>query len=392
MSKRNKFLAVVVLFLAILYVSTEGEPLDWTPGYYETGTKPMDTKIFFDQLSGLFKDRKIRKVYHTFYEYAKNGNLDTLESNQNYISISNKFKMDEVSFNTLLDFIAKGNHAFISARSFPDFVKDTLGFKMGFDPVPIGLPENELGFYFSDAKLRYKNKLKQNITYIKDSVTFLKLGYMIDRKKEKQINFVIVPFGKGVFYIHTQPEIFTNYQLLDAEDTGYLETLISYLPESTVYFNHNMKQDPNLSTSPLRYILTQPALKWAWYLCVIGMGLFMYFNGKRRQRIIPELPEKINTTTDFVKTMSNLYHESQAYNNIIHKEITYFLEYIRNKYHLSTEKLDENFNKKLALKSAKDVNKIRTLIEMINRMRGQQFNSKSPLIDLHKKIEAFYKK
>jgi hypothetical protein len=147
-----------------------------------------------------------------------------------------------------------------------------------------------------------------------------------------------------------------------------------------------------LSDSPLRYILSQPALKWAWYLAVIGTGLFMIFNGKRKQRIIPDLPKKANTTTEFVKTMSNLYHETEEYNNIIHKEIKYFLEYVRSTYHLSTEKLDEKFIKNLTLKSGNNIEEVRSLIVMISKMKDRHFTTKVPLINLHKKIETFYKK
>jgi len=392
MAKREKIIATIVVLLAIFIVSSGDEPLDWTPEYNETGTKPLDLKIFFDELPALFGDQPVRKVYNTFYEYKKEGFLDTLQTGQNYISISDRFLMDKVSFNDLLTFAGDGNTVFISARSFPSYVKDTLKFKTAYDPIPVTVKKNELGFYHTDAKLDYKSKLKENVTFIKDSTTFKKLGYMIDRKQKKQTNFIAVPFKKGLIYIHTHPEIFSNYQMLEADNTDYISTLISFLPEAPVYFNRNIKQDPNLTNSPLRYILSQPALKWAWYLGLAGIGLFMYFNGKRRQRVIPEIQPKTNTTTEFVKTMSNLYHETEEYNNIIQKEITYFLEHVRNTYHLRTEKLDDKFARKLALKSGNDPEEVKSLILMISKMRDVKFTTKTPLINLHKKIEAFYKK
>jgi len=392
MSKKEKIIASIIVLLSILIVAGREEPLDWSPDYNEEGTKPMDTKVFFEELSGLFTNNKIKKVFNTFYEYKKEGFLDTIQTGQNYISISNEFRMDEVSFHSLLDFITNGNIAFLSAHNFPDFVKDTLNYKIGFDPVPLKLLENKLGFYHSSEGLKYKSKLKENITYIKDSMTFRKLGYMIDREKNRQINFIVLPYGKGLFYIHTNPEIFSNYQLLKANNSDYINTLISYLPEATVYYNRNLKEDPNLSDSPVRYILSKPALKWAWYLGLIGMGFFMYFNGKRKQRVIPELLAKTNTTTEFVKTMSNLYYETEEYNNIIQKEINYFLEYVRNTYYLTTEKLDAGFIKKLALKSGKKIEEVRSLIQMISKMKELHFTTKTPLINLHKKIEEFYNK
>lgn len=392
MSKKGKIIATLVILLAVYIVSSGKDPIDWTPEYNETGTKPMDLRIFFEQLPAFFGEQPVRKVYNTFYEYQKEGFLDTLSVGQNYISISDKFKMDKVSFDELLSFIGKGNIAFLSARTFPGYVRDTLRFKIGYDPIPVKVKKNKVGFYYTDAALNYESKLKENVTFIKDSTTFKELGFMVDRKGKKQINLIAVPYKNGLIYIHTHPEIFTNYQMLEAKNTEYLNTLLSFLPEKPVYFNRNIKQDPDLSDSPLRYILSQPALKWAWYLALIGIGLFMYFNGKRKQRVIPEIPPKTNTTTEFVKTMSNLYHETEEYNNIIHKEITYFLEHVRSKYHLTTEKLDEKFIRNLALKSGKDQEEVRSLIIMISKMRDQKFITKTPLINLHKKIEAFYKR
>ncbi len=392
MSKKGIVITFIILLIFILIVSNKEEPLDWSPQYNEADSKPLDTKVFFDLLPDVFKDQPIKKVFNTFYEYEKEGHLDTLQSGVNYISISDKFTMDKVSFHALLKFIANGNIAFFSAKDFPAYVKDTLQFEIGFDPIPLGLQKNKLGFYHLDAVQEYESKLKENTTFIKDSTTFRKLGFMVDRKGKKQINFIAVPYQNGVFYIHANPEIFSNYQLLEAKNTNYINTLISYMPESLVYYNQNLKQDPNLSSSPLRYILSKPSLKWVWYLGLIGIGLFMYFNGKRKQRIIPEISPKTNTTTEFVKTMSNLYHETEEYNNIIQKEITYFLEFVRNTYHLTTEKLDDKFIKNLALKSDNDYKEVKSLIQMISKMRDLHFTTKIPLLNLHKKIEEFYKR
>lgn len=392
MRKKGVFITIGVIIVFILMVSNDEKPIDWTPTYDETNTKPLDTKIFFSELPNWFHEESIKKIHISFYEYYEKDELyfDTTEGN--YISISDEYKIDPTSFNSLLDFVAYGNYAFISAHDFPNFVKDSLNFEIEYNPLIYGEHTQTLHLNFNNESLTYTNKLENNITFFKDTLLKKKLGYNLLKKKGKQPNFIGIPYESGIFYLHTNPEIFTNYQLLESNNTNYISTLISYLPKGSVFFNRTLKYDPELSKSPLRYIFSQAPLKWAWIVMLIGIGLFMYFNGKRRQRIIPITKKNKNTTTEFVKTVSNLFFESEDYNNIIHKKINYFLEHIRSYYHLSTDKLNKEFVKKLALKSGNSVEDVQLLITMISNMKGNHYSTKIPLINLNKEIENFYKK
>ena len=99
-----------------------------------------------------------------------------------------------------------------------------------------------------------------------------------------------------------------------------------------------------------------------------------------------------NTTVAFVKTISNLYFETQDHKNLILKKITYFLEKIRADYYLDTSTLDEEFAIKLASKSGNDKEKVIQLINYINWLRSKNEFFEQNLITLNKHIEAFYSK
>lgn len=391
MRKKGIIIATGIVLIFIYIVTSIEAKLDWTPTFDETDTKPLDTKVFFDELPAWFKDQRIKKVYTTFYEYQKIALSDSLVLPTNYISISENYTIDPSSFNTLLTYVGKGNAAFISAKYFPGFIKDTLNFIIKNKAKKIGIKTHTLHLTYTNDTLSYTSKLESDEVFIKDTLIYKELGYTLNKNDKKQLNFIGIPFQKGVFYIHTEPEIFTNYQLLESGATSYMNTLISYLPETGVLYNRTLKQDPNLSNNPLRYILSQTALSWAWYIGLIGIGMFIIFNSKRRQRIIPLIPPVTNTTTEFVKTVSNLFYETEEYNNIIQKKIIYFLEHIRNDYHLSTDKLDSDFVYKLAHKSNNSIEEVQILITMISKMRKNKFTTKTPLDNLNKKIEAFYK-
>ncbi|MEI6866336.1 hypothetical protein [Flavicella sp.] len=363
---------------------------NWLPTYNEKQTNPLDTKIFYEQLPFFFPNKSIKKIRNTFYETYTNYDLDTLSLHHNYININLKNEIDEASFDRLLDFVKRGNKAFLSARKFPNYIMDTLKFQTKPYTTQLGKDTIYLGFNNHSGDITYIQKNIYIKSYIKDTLLIRKLGYSTSYNYKKRINFIAIPFQKGLFYIHTNPEVFTNYQLLQSENTNYINQLISYLPNSNTYFNKNQKIVTSIGDSTLIYIYSQPPLKWAWVLMLISIGLFMIFNGKRRQRIIPQIPEIKNTTTEFVKTISNLYLETDEIYSIIQKEITCFLEDIRSKHLLSTEKLDADFIQKLALKSNNEFKFTEELIAMIIKMKNINYTTPEDLNKLTKKIEAFY--
>ena len=142
---------------------------------------------------------------------------------------------------------------------------------------------------------------------------------------EKQPNFVKINFGEnnGAFYIHTNPFAFTNYHLLDTKE-DYAATVLSFLPKQQVIWDNYYKSGRKIISSPLHYILTSPALKWAFYTSVFTLLLFVIFRGKRTQRIIPVVEPLENSTVEFTQTIGELYYQSGDYTNIISKKSNTF--------------------------------------------------------------------
>lgn len=392
MSRKGIIVLSLVIVMIVWVVANRSHTVDWTPTFNEFDTKPMDTKVFFDQLPFWFQGKSVKKIHTTFYEYDQYLRDQPIDSTKNYISISRNYDIDITSFEALLEYVAYGNDAFISAHSFPYFMKDTLGFKTAYEDTEIKEISNTLHFEFAKDSLTYTAKIPYGIAYVKDTVTVKKLGYLVSDKGARRSNFVGIPYYDGIFYIHTTPEIFTNYQMLEAPNTAYLSTAISYLPQVPFLLDKATKVDAEFSQSSLRYITSQEPLKWSWYLLLLAIALFILFNAKRRQRIIPVIEPLKNTTTAFVHTVSNLHYEAADYNGIIQKKIIHFLESIRSKYQLSTERLDANFVKKLALKSGNSVAQVQQLVTLILKMKSHNFSTKEPLITLNKEIEKFYKK
>ena len=138
----------------------------------------------------------------------------------------------------------------------------------------------------------------------------------------------------------------------------------------------------------MSYWLSQPALKWAWYLALLGMLIFMIFNAKRRQRVVPIITPLPNTTLDFTKTIGNLYYQEGDHQNIVDKKIIYFLEKIRNEYLIDTTVLDDNFVKKLHQKTGKNLDDIEKVVRLINYQRkSYNLSIEEDLIEINNAIE-----
>lgn len=385
---------LIILFIGIFIIEfSRPKPVDWTPTFNEAHKKPYGTYILFNELENLFSNQNIKTIKVSPYEY-----FDTLYSYEdstytetgNYLYIDSFVNIDDESLEELYTFANYGNTVFISSNYIPEFLKDTLHLDT----------KNDYDFT-GKATLSFANRkfINDSITIEKglnniyfnelDSTITTVLGYQ-KFSDVARINFVKLRTGQGNIFFHLQPIVFTNYHLLKKENKKYASTALSYLPEDTIFFDSKNKIGQELGRSVMRFILTQPALRWAWYLGLLGLLLFMFFNAKRKQRIVKVIKPLENTTVDFAKTIGNLYYETKDHDNLIEKKITYFLEYIRRVYYLDTQLLDEKFTKLLSLKSGKDKILTQQLVKQINYLKAKNNCSENDLIKLNKTIEDFH--
>ncbi len=383
-----------VLLAGVIYIdAVRPKPVDWTPSYNLKDKIPYGLAIFDEQAPSLLPNNKINKISQTIYEhfeplYDYDTLVDDYKVKGTVMHICDNYLIDDQSSKELFYFVGHGNTAFLSVENLPKIFTDSLNLKTdsqfdyknkidcwlinkGLGSKKYDLHQGGSSFYFSSI----------------DTLHTTVLGYQ-GNDHEKKINFIKVPYRDGAFYIHLQPVAFTNYHLLKDDHAQYLAALMAYMPKGTIYWMIKEQNGLIQEGSPFQYILSQPALTWAWYLFLLGMILFIIFNAKRRQRIIPIIKPLPNTTVDFTKTIGNLYYQEGDHQNLIDKKIIYFLERIRNEYLIETTLLDENFIKKLHAKTGKDIKDIEHLIYLINfQRRSYQQSIESDLIEINNAIE-----
>lgn len=389
-------IAALIVAAAITFGVKHTKTVDWEESFNERSNKPYGVSVFYKELPNLFKNQKIRTVYHQPASYLKAHAEDSFGDHiakGSFIIIGNSDYLEDDSIDELLHFVDTGNTLFISDYYFPQKIHDTLNFDVEY----IANTKDSISFQslkYSDVKeIAIDRNEGDNYFSNFDTTKFKVLGH--SKIEDAYPNFIETTFGKGKIYMHLEPKAFTNYNILKDDRYKYVEGIISYLPENDVYFDSytkiqtgydgNVKKESNLS-----WFLEQPAFKWAWYTALIFAFLFMIFNAKRRQRIIKIIKPLQNTSVAFVKTISNLYFETQDHKNLIDKKITYFLERIRTDFNIDTSTLNEDFITKLALKAGKKKDDVKALIDYINWLRTKNEFFEENLIKLNKLIEAFY--
>jgi hypothetical protein len=391
------YIAILVVIFTLILMADRNrpKPIDWRPTYSVNDKIPFGLYVFDKEVKGLLKNQKIERVSAiTPYEFLDSKyDSDSLVENYKikgtFFNISEFGSIDDQSIKEILYFVSHGNNAFLSMKTFPQTLLDTLeiDFRNDFqytDNTSIWLANKNVS-----AKKYHLVEGMGDYYFSKiDTLNTTVLGYQGNKPNQKRINFIKVPYLNGYFYLHTQPAAFTNFHLLKSDHYQYAEKVLSYIPKGDVFWYTKGQNSETISDSPLRYILSQPALKWAWYLFLIGMLIFILFNVKRKQRIVPILKPLPNLTVDFTKTIGNLYYQEGDHDNIIDKKIIYFLERVRNEYLIDTTKLDDAFIKKLHHKSGKDETDIRDLIFLINEHRKSYHGSlEEDLIRINNAIE-----
>jgi hypothetical protein len=379
-------LIVCIIGLMFYADSQQPKPVDWRPTYGPEDKNPLGLYVLRQEMANIFKGESIHDLAVTPYEYLEpkyDYKKSEYKAKGTFIHIHEGTMLDGESVQELLYFAQHGNTIFISAKYFPDVLLDSLGLKM-----PEAFNVKDSVTIKTTTSGEYVLTEGSSITYFKnaDSVGTIFGTQRVGKNLELQPNFAAVSYGNGRFLLHTQPAAFSNYYLLKGNYNKYAEGVLSYIPEGDIYFFSSAAQK-RISGSSLRYIMSQPALKSAFWIALLGLFVFIFFNAKRRQRIVPVIAPLRNTTIDFTKTIGNLYYNSGDHHNTIDRMLVYFFERVRNELKIDTAVLDETFIDKLAQKTGKPKEDATKLVSAINKHRLRRQSTEADVIDISKAIE-----
>jgi hypothetical protein len=202
-------------------------------------------------------------------------------------------------------------------------------------------------------------------------------------------NFISYKFGNGKFLLHCMPEAFCNYYAAKRNNSKYIFGALSYLPDQATFIDQNYKIAKIDHEDSRRFMLSQPALKLAYFIVIIAGTIALLFGGKRRQRPVPLAPGYRNTTLDFVEQVGALYYRQSDHSNIIEKKINYFLESVRSRFFVSTILIDDRLVERVTALSGVPHQQVLHLFTMISTMRASSGHSSRDLKLLVTTIREF---
>ncbi len=400
MNRRYKIMAaVLVLLIAGLVVlqALKPEPLNWFPSYSKLDKIPLGAYIFYDQLENNLDNKEIEEITIPPFERL----MDSL-GDGTYFFMNGQIAFDDAETGKLLKWVGRGNTLFVSATYQSGKLLDTLGLS--------------LNNYYEQKVLSRKPllnltnpELKAAKPYLMDkdigSSYFAKIDtakttvlgiYDImrdedsSRIKEPKINFVKVPFEKGTVYLHLFPQAFSNFFLLESDHAKYTDDLLAYLPsKGKLYVDQYYKSGAAYNTSPLFLIFGNRYLKWAYYIVLIIVLLWVLFEGKRKQRSVPVIKPLPNQSLDFTRTIAGMYLEKNENRQIALHQINYFLEYLRSQYRVATDPLNLEVIQTISEKSGVDLAQTKQLMDHIILIRQNPKADENGLVKLNHMIEKF---
>ncbi|CDA56094.1 uncharacterized protein BN731_01726 [Prevotella sp. CAG:604] len=234
--------------------------------------------------------------------------------------------------NDMYDTIYWNNRETMYAAQLYRMFYNMVGGTLFVDSVP---KVKRLAYTLSTAGYDYK----YDSLYVGD---FTRFDTIVDKKEriERIDTFAIkkipvavsVPYGKGEVIFVSSPLLFTNYGMLEGNTSVYIFRLMSYLADLPVYRTEAyVKTDAMLvaEQSPFREFIKRPPLRWALYLALLGVALFMIFTARRRQRVIPIMSKPANRSLEFIQLIGTLYYQRKDHVDLVRKKFKLFAEELR---------------------------------------------------------------
>jgi hypothetical protein len=426
-TKTVVFIAVAAVIGLVTYFIISGDDeINWGVTYNPESKDPYGTYIV----------EKLVKQSDQFssYTFLKDSTYKEVQSDNsaydNYVFIGGTYFAKSRDIDTLISYLQRGNNVFISAEEFDKDLTEALVENAAYDEF-YEEPYEELNVsieYTTNVKVNTTNpSLSTELNYIYEFDT-LPYGWayfnqdfinqFTGRKIEiigeleslqnlgnKQPNLIKIQIGKGAVYLHSTPMLFTNLHQLKNENQDMAARLLGQLGGGKTYwadFNrkphyddlNNEYNDPSKpDESALEFILSEPSLRWAYYLALLGLLLYLILGAKRKQRAIPVLPSMENTSIEYAEVVSQLFFKQQNHLKLIDLKMDLFKQYIRERYRIKTPSTKDEFEPffvRLSTISGIPVDDIKWIFNKHITVQKELTADAITMVTFHKKLEEFY--
>ncbi|MEM6642935.1 MAG: hypothetical protein AAF616_08150 [Bacteroidota bacterium] len=380
MKQGEKKFLILLLVLFVIYVATSflaPKPIDWRVTFANNDKNPFGGFILAERAEDLFNEPLI----------ISNQTLSQLPSIQNILILCDLAELSGPDYRSMMARLDSGAHIMIAANRFSSAVRDSLGFnsRFSFHALNQGLFEEATSeILIGDSTFfEYPYSLVSNYFELKSDTSWL-----VQATLEQNPILISRSIGKGRLTLCTTPYVFTNFGLLIDNNYQAAQVMLSELPMAPTHFTLFYQLGKAEATTPFRYFLKEPALRWSLYLGLFVLVVFLVITSSRYQRSIPVVASPANATVSYVKTLGALFYREGNHKNAAQRLINYFFRSVREKYYVNID-YTEKFYQQLSAKSGVEINHVIETFELIQQVKALPVVNEQTLLDLSKKTEQF---
>ena len=142
---------------------------------------------------------------------------------------------------------------------------------------------------------------------------------------------------------YTMPLVFTNYGVMDSDARKLSEYMSSFFKGRKLYRLYEEK-DKNImmeeEDGDFKYIMSQPPLKWAFYIILGLLVVYMVFNSRRRMKAIPVHKIDEDTTLQFAKVLGTFYYHQDNHVPFLMKKYDKLKSTLQSRYGWDVDKME----------------------------------------------------
>lgn len=387
------YIIVLVVLVSFYMVAEYNRPraIDWTPSFSSHDKIPYGTWIVFNELKSYFHGRTPGEQTLPIYDHTNN----SLAENEVYLLVNESFDITETDADELYKYIERGNTVFVATESLDKNFRKKFNVHLSRGIFLLQAQDDSTTINFTNPLLKGKKNYslgKEGLDAYFDEVDTGRTT-ILGVNNRGAADFVRVKIGEGALFVHSAPRAFTNYFALKDNNVEYLDKVFSYLPEkpSALYWDEYYKNGGAEADTPLRVMLTRADLRWAYYIALAAIILYVLFQVKRRQRIIPVIVPPKNDSKEFVETVSRVYYNQKHHLNIANKKIGHWLDFVRTHFGISTREINDEFVTMLSHRSGIGKEDITAITNEISMCRVRPAISAEELLHINQLIDNFYK-
>ena len=404
---KNKVIYIVcllVLFLLLLW-NNKNTPVQyvWKPTYNINDKQPFGT-FAFDELLKTSWEKGYTHTYQSISDLSESKLLDE----SNLLIITEAFFPSNNDLDELLNFVERGGSALIISQSFTQELTSQLHCYVSYDVVT-DLAEN-LSLEEKMNTLRFCRPDNHAQSYRIPASISSKYFSTYKTKEDKHSVYIVAEcdtgrvvtlrfqMNQGNLLLSCNPQIFTNYGILNDSYNQYIWNTLAYLQDKplirTEYYHAGSRTRSEESRSPFRYILSIRPLRWALHITLITICIFMIFTAKRKQKPIPVVKPPVNKMLNFVRSIAALYIRKNNNANVVLKKYTYWADNIKRNHGIDiiNEKHDSDFFERFAAKTGQAIDDVRNLFKYLDIIDEDTNVSDSQIIELVNKMKKMFQR